>query len=401
MRRQHYYKKRRGLKFITFLLLLSMGALTFNYVRPLPKADAAITPISTEVGSVELAWPSRGQAGIGAKGFGVLETHGPRNARPIASLAKLITVLAVLEKHPLKKGEQGPTITLTAADVALFEKYYAQGGAVVKIEVGEQISLYQTLQAILLPSANNMADSVAIWAFGSIDNYATYANTMVKRLGMKNTTIVGDASGMNPGTMATVSDLIRLGERALNEPVIAEIVAQPSATIPVHGPINSANARLGFNNIIGIKTGLTDQAGGCFLFAAKHSVDGRPVTVIGAIIGAASLRIALEESEPLLNSAKPYFAVKTPIKANQPFATLTTPWLSTAVVVAQQNVTLVSWRGAALTPRIEVADISGSLPAGAEVGTALVSSGNNTASTPLVLQKGIDGPSWQWRLKRF
>lgn len=378
-----------------------MALLGFNYCRPLPAADAAIVNISSEVDSVKLAWPARGNAAIGAQGFGMLAHRGPQTPQPTASLAKLVTALAILEKHPLKKGQQGPVITLTAADVALFEKYYALGGAVVKIQGGEQISLYQALQAILLPSANNMADSAAVWAFGSMEAYLRYANAMTDRVGLSHTTIAVDASGMSPESTSTPADLIRLGELALRNPVIAEIVAQPSATIPVHGPIHSANARLGFNNIIGIKTGLTDQAGGCFLFAAKHTVDSKEVIIIGVITGAGSLRAALADSEPLLNSAKPYFTVKTPIKAGQPFATVTTPWLSSATAIAQKDVTLLAWRGTTLTPRVELDPVAGSMAAGATVGTAFIASGDNTASTPLILQQGISGPSWRWRLKRL
>jgi serine-type D-Ala-D-Ala carboxypeptidase (penicillin-binding protein 5/6) len=401
MGRQRRYKKRTSLRLTTCFLLFGMGVLVFNYLRPLPEVKAALVSVNSEITSAKLVWPSRGDAAIGAQNFGVLATRGPQTARPIASLAKLITALAVLEKHPLKPGQQGPVITLGAADVALFEKYYALNGSVVKVQDGERITLYQALQALLLPSANNMADSLAIWSFGSIDNYIAYANTLTKRLGLSKTTVAGDASGMSPATVSTTADLIRLGELSLHNPVIAEIVSQRSATIPVHGAISSANSRLGFNNVIGIKTGLTDEAGGCFMFAANHRVDGQRVTIIGVIIGAPNLRAALSESEPLLNSAKPYFTVKTPIKAGQSFAKLTTPWLATADAIARQDVKLLTWQGAALTPRIEIAAMSDSLPAGTRIGTALISSGNNTASTPLVLREGVNGPSWQWRLKRF
>jgi D-alanyl-D-alanine carboxypeptidase (penicillin-binding protein 5/6) len=402
MRRQRNFKKRTGLKFIAFLMLFGMGLLAFNYVRPLPEAAAAVVTISSDIQPVKLQWPTRGYAAIGAQGFGLLESRGSANApRPTASLAKLITALAVLEKHPLKSGEPGPTIMLTKADTALFEKYYAKGGSVVTVKEGEKITLYQALQAILLASANNMADSLALWAFGSMPDYVEYANKMVERLGLIQTEVADDASGMSPGTVSTSRDLIRLGELSLENPVIAEIVAQRSATIPVHGAIASANSRLGFNNIIGIKTGLTDEAGGCFLFAAKHTVAGRPLTIIGVISGAETLRAALAESEPLLNSAKPHFSVKTPIKAGEPFATITTPWLASAEAVAQKDVTLLAWHGTTLTPRVELSNINGSVPAGARVGMAFVSSGTNTASTPLVLRGDITGPSWQWRIRRF
>jgi len=402
MRRQRYYKKRTGLKFMAFLLLLAMGVVCINYVRPLPEATASVVSVNTLVEPVSLKWPTRGYAAIGAQGFGLLEHRGSaQKPIPTASLAKLVTALAVLKEHPIAADRKSPVLTLTKADVALFEKYYSIGGSVVTVKPGEHITLYQALQAILLPSANNMADSVAVWAFGSMENYHAYANKMLKQMGLAHTTVAADASGMSPKTTSTTRDLIKLGELALDNPTIAEIVAQKTATIPVHGAISSANSRLGINNIIGIKTGLTDEAGGCFLFAAKHEVGGKPVTIIGIIMGAQNLRTALAESEPLLNSAKRHFSVKTPIKAGESFATITTPWLSSADAVAARDVTMLTWNGTTLTPNVELININGSLHPGSEVGTAFVSSGDNTASTPLVLRGELIGPTWQWRIKRF
>jgi len=385
-----------------FVIIVVMIGSLYNLVRPLPPADASVVAMSNQVDTVKLDWPSTGVAAIGAQGFGVLATHGSQQPRPTASIAKIITVLAILEKHPLKAGQKGPSITMTEADVALFNKYFGEGGSYVKVEVGEKITEYQALQAILLPSANNMADSMAIWAFGSMDNYLSYANGMLKRLDLHNTKAATDASGFSPNSTSTPEDLVRLGEIAMSKPVIAEIVAQKSAAIPVHGVIYSANARLGYDNIIGIKTGLTDQAGGCFLFAAKYDAgNGQDIMLVGAIMGEPNLKGALDAASPLLDSAKPYFSVKTPIKAGETFASLTTPWLAKADVVARKDVSLVAWRGSTVTPRIELAHIGRSLPAGTQVGTALISSGTNTASTPLVLKEAISGPTWEWRLKRI
>lgn len=374
----------------------------FNYFRPLPHAVASINSFDDSAEKVQLRWPAQGSAAIGAAGYGVLETHGSEKQRPMASIAKVVTSLAVLEKYPLSRGQQGPDLTMHAGDVELFNKYYGEGGAYVKVELGEKISQYQALQAVLLPSANNMADSLAVWAFGSIENYLAYANGMLKRYGLRDTVVAADASGMSPASKSTPADLIKLGDRALQNSVIAEIVRQPSATIPVHGIIYSANSRLGLDGIIGIKTGLTDEAGGCFLFAAKHTAkNGKTATIIGVIMGAPDLRAALMASEPLLDSAKPYFAVKTPVKAGEVFATLTTPWLESVEVSAKTDITLLAWKGATLAPKVELAPINRSLPAGSQVGTAIIASGGNKATTPLVLQKSISGPTWQWRLKRF
>jgi len=379
-----------------------MGGLLFNYLRPLPIAAASLTNPAEQAEATNLSWPTQGSAAIGAQGYGVLATHGSQTPRPTASMAKIITVLAVLEKHPLRLGEQGPTLTMTQADYNLYAKYMHEDGSYATVAVGEKISEYQVLQATLLPSANNMADSLAVWTFGSLDNYRAYANDMVKHFGLTSTTVGSDASGFLPDSTSTPSDFIKLGELALQNPVIAQIVAQPTATIPVQGVITSANSRLGINGIIGIKTGLTDQAGGCFLFAAKYTPSGSgPITIIGVIMGTANLNDALKGSGPLLNSAKPYFSVKTPVKAGQVFATLTTAWTNSVQVIAKTNITLLAWRGAPLVPHIELAQINRSLPANTQVGTAIISSGESKATTPLVLRQAIQGPSWQWRVKRI
>jgi len=379
-----------------------MVGLVFNYLRPLPMADATLTSLQSAASSTRLDWPASGSAAIGAQDFGVLATHGSQAQKPMASLAKLVTVLAVLEKHPLAKGQQGPKITLGDNDVALFNKYFAEGGAYVKVEAGERITQYQALQALLLPSANNMADSLAIWAFGSMEAYHQYAKDFTLRHNLTATVIATDASGMQPTSKSTPTDLIKLGELALAHPVVEEIIKQPSATIPVHGVIYSANSRLGAK-VIGIKTGLTDEAGGCFLFAAKHTVEGqKPITIIGVITGAPNLREAIVHSSKLAQSAKSHFSLKTPIKAGEVFATLKTPWLTAgAKVIAKQDITLVAWNGISLVPRLELSDINRSLPAGTQVGTAIVASGSHQATTPLVLQQAIHGPTWQWRIKRF
>lgn len=401
MRSQRLSQKHPRFRFRKFLFFLLALGLIFNYVRPLPHASASIATIQDTPGIAKLVWPAQGSAAIGAKGYGVLATHGDQSQQPTASIAKLVTILAILEKHPLQSAKNSPVLTINAKDVALFNHYFGQGGAYVRVEAGEKITQYQAMQAVLLPSANNMADTLAIWAFGSVDNYITYANSMVKRLGLNHTTIADDASGMSPATISTPNDLVKLGELALSQPVIAEIVAQPSATIPVHGIIYSANSRLGYNNIIGIKTGLTDEAGGCFLFAAKHTLKGKTATIIGVVRGAPTLPAALSGSVALASSAKNSFSIKTPIKAGDIFGTLTTAWSESSRVTAKHDITLLAWRGIPLKPRIVLADINRSLPAGSQVGTAIVSSGMNNATTPVILEKGINGPSWQWRMKRF
>jgi D-alanyl-D-alanine carboxypeptidase (penicillin-binding protein 5/6) len=100
---------------------------------------------------------------------------------------------------------------------------------VVKVAAGEQISEYQALQAMLLPSANNMADSLARWAFGSPADYVTYANGIIKKMGLSHT-VVGNTNGFDDTTTSTADDLVMIGLQAMRNPVIADIVSQSTAS---------------------------------------------------------------------------------------------------------------------------------------------------------------------------
>src|SRR5204863_9818904 len=112
-----------------------------------------------------------------------------RNQRPapIASLAKVMTAYVVLRDHPLRLGEEGPTITLTDGDVADTERRRRQQESVVPIAAGEQLNELQALQALLLPSANNIAAVLARWGAGSTDRFVARMNAIARPLGMAHT----------------------------------------------------------------------------------------------------------------------------------------------------------------------------------------------------------------------
>jgi D-alanyl-D-alanine carboxypeptidase (penicillin-binding protein 5/6) len=371
---------------------------------PLPEADASPLPeTAASTNTVDLTWPANGSAALGAQGYGVLATHGSDKPRPTASLAKIITVLAILDAKPLRQGEQGPSITITDADVKLYNDYLAEGGAVAKVETGEKITEYQALQAMLLPSANNIADTMATWVYGSMSAYHVQANALLQKWSIRQTHVAADASGMAPDTTSTPGDMVLLGGRALDNPVIAEIINQKSAFIPVAGTIYSANARLGITSVIGIKTGLTDEAGGCFLFASKYSPsDSQSVTIVGVIMGEPTFYGALWDATPLANSARPYFKTVTPVHAGDTVARIAPPWQpkSPVGVMAKHDLLLVAWQGSPLKSRFEPTTLTHALHTGSEIGRVIVTSGDHSVSVSAILQSAIPSPSTLWRIFR-
>ena len=72
---------------------------------------------------------------------------------------------------------------------------------------------------------------------------------------------------------------------ALQIPAFRQIVAMPQVTLPVAGPAYNVNAGLGHGGITGVKTGSSSQAGGCLAFAAIRAVAGRPVMIVGVVLG--------------------------------------------------------------------------------------------------------------------
>lgn len=369
------------------------------YAKPLPVLVArAVVPASVAATQPVLQWPGMGEAALGANGFGVLATHGAQVNSPTASVAKVMDALMVLRVRPLTLGHQGPRITISQADVDLYNSYLAQGGSVAKVVAGEQITEYQALQALLLPSADNMADTLADWAYGSISAYSATANAYAGSIGMAHSHFGSvDASGLSPTTVSTAHDLVLLGLAALKNPVSAQIVNQSAATIPVAGTIHNVNWLLGSHDINGIKTGNSDQAGGVFLFSACQTfAGGRRVIVVGAVMEpTGTLYRAIASAVPLLKSAEASFSSTTLVRAGDLLGTYHVPWAGTVDVVAAKSLTAITWRGQAANPEISLRPLRIPAIQGIQVGTATY---DKVGATPLITAQAIANPSWHWRL---
>src|SRR5437588_10888182 len=229
------------------------------------------------------AWPTYGQAAVQV-GQSQVQAGPNRHAAAIASVAKVMTAYLVLRDHPLQVGEDGQTITLTDADVDDTDRRRAHEESVVPVVAGERLTERQALQALLLPSANNIAVVLARWDAGSVYRFVARMNAAARSLGMSETRYT-DPSGYDDATVSTAADQVRVVDRAMRLPVFASIVATPSATLPVAGTVHNTNTLLGQNGFVGIKTGSDDAAGGCFAFQAIRWIDGKRTTITGVVLG--------------------------------------------------------------------------------------------------------------------
>ncbi|HSX45948.1 MAG TPA: hypothetical protein VLG27_03015, partial [Candidatus Saccharimonadia bacterium] len=244
-------------------------------------------------------------------------------------------------------------------------------------------------------------DSLAIWAFGSLPAYTSAANAWLKQQGLAATMVGSDASGYNPSTVSTAADLVRIGEMAMQDPVLAGIIGQTSAAgIPMAGTIKNVNLLVGTNNVVGVKTGNTDQAGGVFVGAIRTDVNQKPVTVVTALVGSPTLFQSMKDSLPLMQSAIANFQTDTPIHANQTLGSYKVPWGGTIQVKAARNLALTTWNGATITASLKLPSISVSATTNQPVGsvTATEPATSATSTQDVNLASTPKPPTLTWRL---
>lgn len=384
------------------LVVLALGA--FNYLRPIPAvAASALLPSTDTVPGTPpaLPWPARGSAAVGVPGLGLVATSGNEQAIPAASVTKVMTALVILNDRRLNIGDTGPLVTLTQADVDAYENDLRGGQSVARVEAGEQLNELQLLQGMLIPSANNLAETAARWSAGSIDQFVGRMNDLAKVLGMAHTKFA-DTSGASPGSVSTPSDLVRLGMQAMSNPVLASIVAMPQADLPVAGTVYNVDAVLGQSGIVGIKTGSGLNTGANFLFASKQTIDNRNILVVGCVMGQATLDAAFNASKTLIAAVAPALHVRRVIAQNQSVAKYTTPWGNETDLVSQVDVDLVEWPGMILRQHLDAGSIVVDQPlaAGTKEGTEHVVLGDYNLEVPLVTADPLYPPGRLWRLTR-
>ena len=260
-------------------VLSRLPALPHGTPAPAP---GSATPSQPQLGAV--SWPADGVSAAGIGGYGVTDGPGATRQVPIASVAKLMTAYVILQDHPLSGRGSGPDITVEPSEAAEYPSQAANGDSLVAVAAGETITERQALEALLLPSADNMAWILARWDAGSQVVFTARMNAAARSLGMTGTSYT-DPSGLDPSTASTAADQVRLGIAAMQVPALAAITAEPTAVVPVAGVVRNTNALLGQDGIAGLKTGSTQAAGGCLLVAAWQEVSGRKTLIVAATFG--------------------------------------------------------------------------------------------------------------------
>lgn len=360
-------------------------------VAPTVQAVELAAPVAPVA---EILWPAQGSAAVGVRGLGT--TTSSLDQAAIASVTKVVSSLMVLDRMPLAVGEQGPEFAFTRADNLSYWQYRRSDQSALDVPVGGTLSEYQLLQGTLLGSANNYIDRLAREIWGSEAAFTQAAAAWLDSRGLDGITIV-TPSGFDARNTATPEALVALAERAMENPVFAQIVGTPAVDLPGAGTVVNTNGMLADAGVVGVKTGTLDESWN-LLTAKDITVDDTTVHLYAAVLGQGDDEQRLAETRALFAQVETALTTQEPtIPEGTVIGTVETIWGTSVDVVTDEDTEIVLWNGAdaQVTPTFELGDHR---EAGDEIGTVTSVGPLNTVTIPLALAEDVDGPSPWWRL---
>ncbi|MCR8669696.1 D-alanyl-D-alanine carboxypeptidase family protein [Agrococcus sp. HG114] len=349
--------------------------------------------------AAHIDWPEEARAaGYGVVGIDggedVWESWGSEEAHPMASVAKLVTVLVVLDAHPIEPGSRGAVIALDADDVAAQARALRENAPIAPVFDGMQVTQRDLIEWSLVDSAGNAIWSLANWAFGDMDGFAAAAAAWTDRHGLDRT-VLADPAGLDARTVSSAADLTRAALMAVEEPVVLATIQLESVRIPGIGIAPNTNRILGEHDIDGGKTGTLKIWGRNLFVTAVREVDGEPRRVVGVVMGT----IAADETDAamisLLESVWPNFATRTIVEEGDVIAEYRAPWGASTRAVAAGGLDAHVFADDAPGWSATVEPIAaGAVPQ--HVGEVRLERGD--ASVPVRTASLLPGPDAWWRI---
>lgn len=196
-----------------------------------------------------------------------------------ASITKVMTALLTLEH--LKKDD-----TFVFSQNAIYS--IEAGSSHIGMKIGEKMTVDQALHALLLMSANEVANGLAEAVSGTIDQFAIDMTNRAKMLGAKNTNFVNPHGLHNENHYTTAHDMALIVKELYKNDYFKEIMSHETYQIPAnelnpeirylsqqHKLMNSIRYKDSYReDVIAGKTGYTNEARHTLVtVASKNNID--------------------------------------------------------------------------------------------------------------------------------
>jgi D-alanyl-D-alanine carboxypeptidase (penicillin-binding protein 5/6) len=240
----------------------------------------------------------------------VLARRDAGRARAVASITKVMTALVVLENARLDDVVQ---ISPRAASV---------GESTVNLRAGEELTVGQLVRAMLIPSANDAAEALALHVGdGSIERFVDLMNAKARELGLSDTHFENPHGLDEAGHVSSARDATALVRFALGIPFLRDALARETVSLPGGRTFPTTDDLLAsWAPLVGGKTGHTRAAGWSQAAAAQRG----ETVVYGTVLGSAErstrnaalqelLEFGLDQYRPVrvIDRARVYTTAKT------------------------------------------------------------------------------------------
>ncbi len=196
-----------------------------------------------------------------------------------ASTTKMITAILAIENLTMDR------VMTADAEVA------KTGGDTINLKTGEQITVEQALNALLVKSANDCAVILAKAVSGEVSDFVELMNAKAKEIGCENTRFVTPNGLHDEEHVSTCEDLAKIALYCMKNEIFRSIVCKDTYTVPVTNMsparelastnlmlwettpriyINNKFTGCKYEGTIGIKTGYTSHAQGCLVAACER-----------------------------------------------------------------------------------------------------------------------------------
>jgi serine-type D-Ala-D-Ala carboxypeptidase (penicillin-binding protein 5/6) len=198
----------------------------------------------------------------------VLWERRPHRQLPVGSLTKLMTAVVVMHSAP----RLDKPFAVTPAMLGV-------PGYTIGLHAGQRVTVRQMLGAMLVASANDAADVLAVHRSGSQHAFVALMNTWAHRLGLHDTRYSNPSGIFDAGNHSSAWDVADLSRRFLRRHELRAIVDRKVYPAGAGSSYVSRNLLLwSYRGAIGIKTGSTTAAGDCLAAAATRH--GRTLIVV-------------------------------------------------------------------------------------------------------------------------
>ncbi len=251
----------------------------------------------------------------------VLFAYNPHVQRAPASTIKLLLQLIVMEQLESGRYSLEDRIRVSA-------RASRMGGSQVFLKHGEEFTLLELFEAIIIASANDASVSVAEHIGGTAEGFVDMMNDRARTLGLKNTYSVNvhglDNTPMDARNLTTAYDLALIARALVAYP---EIMVWSSIR---YKPFRDGQFMLyNTNRLIpqyagldGLKTGYTRRAGYCLVATAQR----HDMRLISVILGAGSERSRNQETARLLSWGFNHFTRVPLVQSGQLMGTVQLGW---------------------------------------------------------------------------